>query len=154
MMTGNEINLSLSLFVEQGQERSTAEFYKAVFGAEEVNCYEMLRLLMIELQLGPFNIVICGSDPKHEAAPSYSGPFYPKTQGAVSTIFQLTVPDVGEIVNAAIEAGGMIRDPVQTDLRDREVASIFDPGGHIWVLIGQPHEAEANVSDQAGTPEG
>ncbi len=150
MMTGNEISLSLSLFVEQGQERSTAEFYKAVFGAEEVNCYEMLRLLMIELQLGPFSIVICGSNPKHEAAPSYGGPFYPKTPGAVSTIFQLTVPDVGGVVNAALEAGGTIRDPVQTDLSDREVASIFDPGGHIWVLIGKSDEAQAHIPDDDG----
>ncbi|UIY27953.1 hypothetical protein LZK73_12285 [Neorhizobium galegae] len=71
--------MSLSLFVAQGRERDTAEFYKNVFGATETNSYEMLRLTMIELQLGPIGIVVCGSDPEREAAPSYQGPYHPKT---------------------------------------------------------------------------
>lgn len=63
-MLGSNFSLSLSLFVAQGRERDTAEFYKNVFGATETNSYEMLRLMMIELQLGPIGIVVCGSDPE------------------------------------------------------------------------------------------
>jgi PhnB protein len=37
-MLGSNFSLSLSLFVAQGRERDTAEFYKNVFGATETNC--------------------------------------------------------------------------------------------------------------------
>ena len=134
-MMRKDFGFSLSLFVAQGRERQTADFYKSVFGAEETNSYEMLRLMMIELQLGPIGIVVCGSDPARESSASYQGPFHPRTDGAVSTIFQLTVPDVEAVVDAAFDAGGMMRDRLQTDMRGRQVASIFDPAGHVWVLI-------------------
>ncbi|MFB9950812.1 VOC family protein [Rhizobium puerariae] len=145
-MIGSDFSLSLSLFVKQGLERETADFYRAAFGAEEINCYEMLRLLMIEMRLGPMGITVCGSDPKREAAPSHEGPFHPGTAGAVSAIFQLTVPDVKAVVSAAVEAGGIVRDEVQTDTRERQVASVFDPAGHIWVLIEQGQGEEEPVS--------
>jgi Uncharacterized protein conserved in bacteria len=143
-MFGNDFSLSLSLFVAQGRERQTADFYKSVFGAEETNSYEMLHLMMIELQLGPIGLVVCGSDPKRERAPSYQGPFHPKTDGAVSAMFQLTVPDVEAVVDAAFKAGGMLRDNIQTDLQGRQVATIFDPAGHAWVLIeAEPRNGSA-----------
>ncbi|EUB95547.1 Glyoxalase-like domain containing protein [Rhizobium sp. CF080] len=141
-MLGSDFSLSLSLFVAQGRERDTAEFYKNVFGAKETNSYEMLRLTMIELELGSIGIVVCGSDPDMEAAPSYQGPYHPKNDGAVSTIFQLTVPDVESVVDAAFEFGGMMRDRIQTDMNGRQVASIFDPAGHVWVLIERGQDEE------------
>ncbi|WP_117191126.1 VOC family protein [Rhizobium terrae] len=141
-MMGKDFSLTLSLFVAQGLERRTADFYTAVFGAVETNCYEMLRLTMIEMQIGPMGIVICGSDPVREAAPSYVGPFHPKAPGTVSSIFQLTVPDVRSLVKAALEAGGTMRDKLQLDMQDRLVASIFDPAGHVWVLIERGEDGE------------
>lgn len=135
MIANGDFNLNLSVFVEQGLERATADFYTAAFGAEEINSYEMLRLMMIEMQIGHLGIVICGSDPQREQAPSYAGPFHPKNPGAVSAIFQLTVPDVRAVVNAALEAGGDMRDRLQADMNGRLVASLFDPAGHVWVLI-------------------
>lgn len=141
-MLGSNFSLSLSLFVAQGRERDTAEFYKNVFGATETNSYEMLRLMMIELQLGPIGIVVCGSDPERESAPTYQGPYHPKSDGAVSTIFQLTVPDVESVVEAAFQFGGMMRDRIQTDMNGRQVASIFDPAGHVWVLIEREREQD------------
>jgi uncharacterized glyoxalase superfamily protein PhnB len=147
-MFGSEFSLSLSLFVAQGRERQTADFYKAVFGAEETNSYEMLRLTMIELQLGPIGLVVCGSDPERESAPSYQGPFHPKTDGAVSAIFQLTVPDVESVVDAAFQAGGMLRDNIQTDMHGRQVATIFDPAGHAWVLIEAAADDASTVTTE------
>lgn len=132
---GSDISVNLSLFGKQGHERGTADFYKAAFGAEEINCYELLNLLTVELRLGHTGIFVCGSDPKREVTPTYGGPYHPKAAGAVSAIFQLTVPDVEASVEAAIAAGARIRDKVQSDLHDRRVASIFDPAGHVWVLI-------------------
>ncbi|WP_306871253.1 VOC family protein [Neorhizobium galegae] len=132
----------------QGRERPTAEFYKNVFGATETNSYEMLRLTMIELQFGSIGIVVCGSDPERESAPSYQGPYHPKNDGAVSTIFQLTVPDVESVVEAAFEFGGMMRDRIQTDMNGRQVASIFDPAGHVWVLIERGQDIELGQDEE------
>ncbi len=150
----NDRGLSLSIFVEQGRERHTADFYVQVFGAEEITCYEMMRLLIIELRLGSIGIVICGSDPVREAAPSYTGPFSPSTPGQVSTIFQLAVDDVETAVETVLEAGGGLRDAIQVDLRDRQVASIFDPAGHVWVLVGPDRVSsggEVVIEDEAST---
>ncbi len=134
-MIGSDFRLSLNLFVAQGRERETAEFYASVFGAEETNSYEMLRSVMIEMQIGELGLVICGSDPSRETAPGYSGTHHPKTPGSVSSFFQLIVPDVRAMVKAALEAGGEMRDRLQLDVQGRIVASIYDPAGHIWVLI-------------------
>lgn len=134
-MIGSDFRLSLNLFVAQGRERETAEFYRVVFGAEETNSYEMLRSVMIEMQIGEMGLVICGSDPAREAAPGYSGTHHPQVPGAVSSFFQLVVPDVRSIVKAALAAGGEMRDRLQLDTQGRIVASIYDPAGHIWLLI-------------------
>jgi len=134
-MIGSGFRLSLNLFVAQGRERETAEFYRTVFGAEETNSYEMLRSVMIEMQIGDMGLVICGSDPARETAPGYSGTYHPKVPGAVSSFFQLIVPDVRSVVTVALDAGGELRDRLQLDVQGRIVASIFDPAGHIWVLI-------------------
>ena len=137
---GSDLRLSLSLFVAQGRERETAEFYKAVFGAEEIGAYEMMRLQMIELQFGDISITVCGSDPAREIAPGYHGPFHPNMPGAVSSIFQLTIADVNVAVEIAAELGGSIRDKVQVDMAGRRAASIYDPAGHIWVLTEEATE--------------
>lgn len=147
-MTGDDFSLSLSLFVAQGRERQTADFYKTAFGAEEINSYEILRLTMIELRLGPIGLVVCGSDPSREAAAEYQGPFHPRTDGAVTAIFQLSVPDVESVVDAVFEAGGMMRDPIQTDMQGRQIASIFDPAGHVWVLIESGAGTEPDYPDE------
>jgi uncharacterized glyoxalase superfamily protein PhnB len=144
-MIGSDFRLSLNVFVAQGRERETADFYKAAFGAEEVNSYEMLRLMMIEMQIGQLGMIVCGSDPVRESAAGYIGPFHPKVPGAVSSIFQLTVTDVRAVTRAALDAGGAMRDELQLDGQGRIVASIFDPAGHVWVLI----EAGGETEEQA-----
>ena len=54
--------------------------------------------------------------------------------GRASTIFQLCVDNIDDVVDRAVAAGATIRTPVEdADWGDR-VATIIDPFGHIWAL--------------------
>lgn len=133
------LKLDLFLFVEHGRERAAAAFYCGAFGARKGECHRLDdgTLTGIELELGETRIFVCGSNPNREAAPWRGGPFFPKAAGAVSTIFQLTVPDIDTTVVRAMRHGADLRDHVQTGTLGRRVASLFDPYGHIWALIEQ-----------------
>ncbi|UIY27952.1 hypothetical protein LZK73_12280 [Neorhizobium galegae] len=52
------------------------------------------------------------------------------------------MPDVESVVEAAFQFGGMMRDRIQADMNGRQVASIFDPAGHVWVLIERGPDEE------------
>lgn len=52
------------------------------------------------------------------------------------------MPDVESVVEAAFQFGGMTRDRIQTDMNGRQVASIFDPAGHVWVLTEREREQD------------
>ncbi|WP_204340493.1 VOC family protein [Rhizobium leguminosarum] len=83
-------------------------------------------LAAVEMRVGNLSVCVAGSNPNREKSPSYGGPFFPKEPGTVSTIFQLQVSNVEDVMQRALAAGAMIRDEVQIDIIGR-VASIFDP---------------------------
>ena len=136
-----DISVEFSLFVEHGREREAADFYAAAFGAQEENTNDIDgSLAAVEMRFGNLPVWVAGSNPNREKSPSYGGPFYPKEPGAVSTIFQLKVGNIEGVMQQALAAGALIRDEIQTDIAGRRVASIFDPFGHIWTLVGRSAE--------------
>ncbi|WP_245448362.1 hypothetical protein [Neorhizobium sp. T6_25] len=50
-------------------------------------------------------------------------------------MFHLNVGNIEGVMQAALAAGAVIRDEIQTDMIGRRAASIFDPFGHIWALV-------------------
>ncbi|MDU0342217.1 VOC family protein [Bosea rubneri] len=131
-----DVSLGLAIFVEHGREREAADFYGSAFGARQFQAHHIDGALAgVEMRLGATVIAVAGANPRREAEPSRGGPFFPKVAGGVSTIIQLTVPDIDGCFAQAIAAGATLRDEVQTDVAGRRVASLFDPFGHIWVLI-------------------
>ncbi|WID95503.1 hypothetical protein QO058_22480 [Bosea vestrisii] len=66
------------------------------------------------------------------------------------------MPDIEACFAQAIVAGAALRDRVQTDVEGRRVASLFDPFGHIWVLIerqeGPTRVAPDQLAVQADRP--
>lgn len=136
-----DISVEFSLFVEHGREREAANFYAAAFGAQEENTSDIDgALAAVEMRLGDLPVWVAGSNPNREKSPSYGGPFFPKEPGAVSTIFHLNVGNIKGVMQAALAAGAVIRDEIQTDMIGRRVASIFDPFGHIWALVERKAE--------------
>lgn len=131
-----DISVEFSLFVEHGREREAANFYSAAFGAQEENTSDIDgTLAAVEMRFGNLPVWVAGSNPNREKSPSYGGPFFPKEQGAVTTIFQLKIGNIEGAMRRALAAGAVIRDGIQTDMTGRRVASIFDPFGHIWALV-------------------
>lgn len=136
-----DISVEFSLFVEHGREREAANFYAAAFGSQEVDTCKIDGVLAgVEMRFGNLPVWVAGSNPNREKTPSYGGPFFPKTPGAVSTIFQLKVGNIDGAMHRAFAAGAVIRDEIQTDMIGRRVASIFDPFGHIWALVERKPE--------------
>ena len=145
----HSIGVGLTVFVQHGREQQAADFYSEAFAARQLRKYRVEgELAGVEMLIGTTRVSVAGSNPRREEEPSYGGPFFPKAAGAVSTIIQLTVPDIEACFAQAIVAGAALRDRVQTDVEGRRVASLFDPFGHIWVLIERQAEITAVSSDQ------
>ncbi|MGD9476862.1 VOC family protein [Shinella sp. G-2] len=137
----DEPGLEISLFVEHGREQEAADFYAAAFGAEILDAYRSDGVLMgFAMRFGALPVAVAGSNPRRERNPAYGGPFFPKTAGAVSAIFTLHVGDIAVAMQQAIAAGATIRDEIQVDEIGRNVASLFDPFGHIWALVERKAE--------------
>ncbi|CAN7577514.1 VOC family protein [Bosea sp. LjRoot237] len=145
----HSIGVGLTIFVQHGREQQAADFYSEAFEARQIKGYRVDgELAGVEMLIGGTRVSVAGSNPRREEEPSYGGPFFPKAAGAVSTIVQLTVPDIEACFAQAIVAGAALRDRVQTDVEGRRVASLFDPFGHIWVLIERQAEPARMSPDQ------
>ncbi|AZO78833.1 MULTISPECIES: VOC family protein [unclassified Bosea (in: a-proteobacteria)] len=143
------IGVGLTIFVQHGREQQAADFYSEAFEARQLKTYRVDgELAGVDMLMGGMRVSVAGSNPRREEEPSYGGPFSPKAAGAVSTIVQLTVPDIEACFAQAIVAGAALRDRVQTDVEGRRVASLFDPFGHIWVLIERQTEPARVSPDQ------
>lgn len=135
------IGLGLAIFVQHGREQEAADFYSEAFEARQLKTHRIDGdLAGVEMLIGGIRVSVAGSNPRREEEPSYGGPFFPKAAGAVSMTILLTVPDIEACFAQAIVAGAALRDRVQTDTEGRRVASLFDPFGHIWVLIERQAE--------------
>jgi PhnB protein len=145
----HSIGVGLTIFVQHGREQQAADFYSEAFEARQLKTYRADgELAGVDMLIGGTCVSVAGSNPRREEEPSYGGPFFPKAAGAVSTIVQLTVPDIEACFAQAIVAGAALRDRVQTDVEGRRVASLFDPFGHIWVLIERQAEPARMSPDQ------
>lgn len=143
------IGVGLTIFVQHGREQQAADFYSEAFEARQLKTYRVDgEIAGVDMLMGGTRISVAGSNPRREEEPSYGGPFFPKAAGAVSAIVQLTVPDIEACFAQAIVAGAALRDRVQTDVEGRRVASLFDPFGHIWVLIERQTEPARVSPDQ------
>ncbi|WP_245445148.1 VOC family protein [Pseudaminobacter soli (ex Li et al. 2025)] len=131
----SEISVSLSLFVEHGQQQAAADFYAAAFGAQKVQDHFRDGLLMaVDLLIGSMPISVAGANPKRQANPALGGPFHPRSAGAVSAVLRVTVRDLDTVVAQALAAGATVRDAIEQDDTGSRSAALFDPFGHIWSL--------------------
>jgi PhnB protein len=110
------------------------EFYKSVFGAEEL--FRMAdpndRIVHAELKLGPATLMLAEEQPEH-------GVQSPLAFGGSGTTLHLHVENVDTLARRAVEAGAtMLREPADQGHGERQ-CRFRDPFGHEW-LLGHPIE--------------
>ncbi len=125
----------ISIVVEHGREEEAATFYQRAFGAVRGGAYMFEgKPISIDLQIGDTAMQVGGANPRRELEPHRGGPFFPKANGAVSTVFLLDVANAEAALQRAIDAGATLRAELGTATCGRRGATVFDPFGHIWGL--------------------
>jgi uncharacterized glyoxalase superfamily protein PhnB len=121
------------------------EFYRAVFGAEEIFRLpdaEKGRIGHAELRLGPMTIMLADEYPE-------LGILSPLAYGGTGTTLHLHVDNVDALAAEAVRAGAtMVRPPADYDHGERQ-CRLRDPFGHEW-LLGHELTERAPVGNGSG----
>jgi PhnB protein len=122
---------------------AAVEFYKHVFGAEEVMrlAEPSGRLGHVELKLGKAMVMLAEEFPER-------GIQSPLAFGGVGSMLHLHVDNVDEMTARAEQAGAKILSPPKTQFYGERSSKLIDPFGHQWML-GQHIEAVSPEEMQA-----
>jgi PhnB protein len=105
------------------------EYYQQAFGA-----ILLMRLggsdepvVHAELMIGDSRIMLADEHPD-------MGALGPESVGGTPVLICLYVPNVDEVIQKAIQAGGTVERPVQDQFYGDRSGSIVDPFGHRWTI--------------------
>ena len=103
------------------------DFYKAAFGAQEIHRMPMPdgKLMHAAVRIGDSMVMLVDEMPQWGAL----GPLALK--GSPVTI-HLAVPNVDEVVAAAVKAGAVVKMPVADMFWGDRYGIVIDPFGHNW----------------------
>ncbi|XP_073318057.1 uncharacterized protein At5g48480-like [Primulina huaijiensis] len=136
------------LVVEAPKANDAVQFYKAAFGADEVNRVnhpkrkaeqELPLVLFAELKLGAISIVV--SDLTNDS-------FDPVESAVTGSVFCLETEDVEAAVSKAVTAGAVADgevSEVEGVCCGGRVGKIKDPYGNVWVICS-PSKKSADVA--------
>lgn len=124
------------------------EFYKSVFGAEEV--HRMMKpgtdkLMHGELTLDGHRLFVCDEFPASEGGTCKS----PETLGGTGVRITLLVDDADNVVNRAAAAGARVSMAVQDMFWGGRYGKIVDPFGHEWGINQQIKEQSIEETERA-----
>lgn len=124
------------------------EFYKKVFGAEEVT--RMLapdgrRLMHGELLIAGHQLFVCDEFAAYEGGTCKS----PQTLGGTGVRITIRVDDADAVAARAIAAGATISMPVQDMFWGGRYGKIVDPFGHEWGVNQQLREQSTGETEAA-----
>lgn len=104
------------------------EFYKKAFGAEELFRMPMGdKIGHAEIKIG--NSIVMLSDEWPDM-----GLVGPKNRGGISVSLMIYVEGVDAAFKRAVDAGGIVEKPVQTEFYGDRSGTLIDPFGHRWTL--------------------
>jgi PhnB protein len=105
------------------------EFYKEVFGAEEVMRMPGPggKIGHAEIRIGGSHIMLADEHPE-------MGHRGPKSIGGTPVGIMLYVPNVDAMFNAAVAKGATVRRPLEDQFYGDRSGSITDPWGHDWMI--------------------
>jgi len=105
------------------------DFYKQAFGATEL--FRMAspdgRIGHAEIRIGDSQIMLADEVP----GMGYVGP---QTLGGSPVSLMLYVPDVDQVFQQAIAAGGTVQRQVQDQFYGDRSGTLKDPFGHVWTI--------------------
>lgn len=122
------------------------EFYKAAFGAQELN-----RLVLPDGRLGHAEIRIGDSViMMADEFPEYGGKS-PQTLGGTAVCIHIYVADVDALFKQALEAGAREKTAVTDQFYGDRSGQIEDPSGHLWWIATHkediaPEELQRHVN--------
>jgi uncharacterized glyoxalase superfamily protein PhnB len=121
------------------------DFYKRVFGAEEITRYQKSdgRIWHAELRIGD-SVLFLSDELPHSSVRA------PSPEAFASTAIQIYVEDVDAVFKNALDAGARrIRDLSDTFWGDR-MGIVADPFGHTWVIATHVKDVPAEQVRRAG----
>ena len=105
------------------------DFYKKAFGATEL--FRMAspdgKIGHAEIRIGDSQIMLADEVPG-------MGYVSPQTLGGSPVSLMLYVPDVDQLFQQAIAAGGTAQRPVQDQFYGDRSGTLKDPFGHVWTI--------------------
>ncbi|VEG26212.1 VOC family protein [Actinomyces howellii] len=120
---------SLTPFLVISDARGAIDFYRDVFGARVVDVTEMSGVVAhAELDLGHGKLQLGAPLPDFGLVPPPAGQEVCYSMG-------LYCPDVDAVVEAARQAGAVIREPATTFVSGDRYASLRDPFGVRWTVM-------------------
>lgn len=111
------------------------DFYKQVFGAEEVVRLDAPdgEVVHCQLQVGPASFMLTEERPQ-------MGALSPLTVGGSSTTVTFYVPDCDKVIEKALAAGAKAQMPLMDQFWGDRAGGITDPFGHVWLIA--THKAD------------
>lgn len=113
---------------------AATDFYKAVFGAEEL--FRLTepsgRIGHVELKLGPTTLMLAEEFPEYDL-------YAPAPGDRTHFCIHLHVDDADALVAKAVEAGAQLIRPLTDQFYGERSGTVRDPFGHEW-LIGHSLE--------------
>jgi PhnB protein len=123
------VTVSPMLSVRRG--KAAVEFYRAAFNAQELFKIEAPDgAVVAELAIGQSRFWVADESPEHKN-------FSPETLGGATVRMILVVDDPDRAYQRAIDAGGVVVQPVTDQDYGWRVGRLVDPFGHHWE-IGKP----------------
>ena len=116
-----------------------ADWYRAVFGAEERGRVEVPggKLMQLELRLGDSAVMLADEFPE-------LGVLSPMSIGGTATVLHVSTDDVDAVWQRALDGGAEVRQPLQDVFWGERYGQITDPFGHRWGIAKRlrevPHE--------------
>ncbi len=112
-----------------GDAAAAAEWYTAVFGAEERGRLEVPggKLMQVEMWFGDSAVMLADEFPD-------MGVLSPRSVGGTATVLHFSTDDVDAVWQRAVDAGAEVRQPLGDVFWGDRYGQITDPFGHRWGL--------------------
>ncbi len=117
---------------------SAIEFYGKAFGAIELLRMpgNNGRLMHAEIKIGDSPVMLADEVPEMDI-------LGPESRGGHSAGFLIYVEDVDSFVQTAVEAGAVLKRPVQDHFYGDRAGTLLDPFGHQWTIATHLEDVSA-----------
>ena len=134
---------SITPFLALADPEGALDFYTSAFGATVVNCTRMGGVVVhAELQFAAGRLQLGGASEDYGLVAPEPG------SDVVSASFALYCPDVDQVVERAVAAGAVVREPVVEWVSGDRYGSIRDPFGVRWSVMTRVEDISDAESDR------